>query len=195
MIAKLSKQIADYFSNKQIIDSKDIPIYAYGYEILISEMLSWFIILVLSIVTKHFFETIIYMVTFMIMRQNSGGYHAKSHRNCILIFITVYIIFIAILYLTPTYLYRTIILFGLIINMLLMYFFAPADSENKPFTSLNEIKKYRKGCLSLNITFTIISFLSILFTYNITKFGYCIMLGLITVGISVAVSKVRVNIC
>ena len=179
-----------YFANQNVISGNDISIYAYGFEMLFSEIINTLIIIFIAVVTNHFLEAIIYMTVFTFMRESAGGYHAKTHRNCILIFTSVFIGFVLLLEILPYNLYNLIISIGLTTSLLLIWKYAPIDDPNKPFTS-NEKEKFRIRSLVLNFCFTIICILSLIFHFYIKLIGLCVMLGLLTVGISVRAAYVN----
>ena len=52
MLSRLAHNAAYFFAEKNVIKKEDIDIYAYGYEILFSETISWIIAGIIAIATK-----------------------------------------------------------------------------------------------------------------------------------------------
>lgn len=191
MIAKISRGLASYFSDKNVIKINDIEIYSYGFELLLSEVISTLIVALIAVVTGRVIESVIYLLVFTAMRVSAGGFHAKTHLNCIAGFTTVFICFIVLLDVLPFACYRLITPLGLIVNLVLIWRYAPVDNPNKPFT-IKERIKYRKRSIILCCCFTFISLLCLVYNKSAELFGLCIMLALLTVAISVRIAFKKV---
>lgn len=172
---------------KDMIDPVQRNIYAYGYEVLISELIHNTIIAIIAICTHHITETICFITSFTFLREAAGGYHARTHRNCILIFSSVYLIFLYLLEHTPIDLYREITVGILIVHSILIALFAPVDDKNKPF---NEKEKtlYRKKSLKRTMILVLLSFACVLGPMPFMKWGFCVSLSCIAVSISVGIA-------
>ena len=96
MIQRFSKIILEYLLKSNVIENTDTDkeYYQYGIEITISSLLNIFLILVIGTVTRSFFESIIFLICVIIIRQFTGGFHADTYLKCNLIFC---ISFIAVL--------------------------------------------------------------------------------------------------
>ena len=84
MISKLAKTIAHFFVKQNIAESKNEAIYAYGMELLLSDVLNGLLALIIALVSGTVFPTLLFFTVFMILRRFSGGYHANTHYGCIL---------------------------------------------------------------------------------------------------------------
>lgn len=85
---------------------------------------------------EYFFDSLVFLICFILLRQCTGGYHSKTYLSCSLSFITVYLIFIY---------YRNYIMFsyeGLIISgiisLVIIFILAPMEHKNK---KMNKEKK------------------------------------------------------
>ena len=170
-----------------MIDPLQRNVYLYGYEVLISELIHNTILAIIAIYTHHITETICFVTSFTFLREAAGGYHARTHRNCILIFSGVYLIFLYLLEQIPIHLYREIAVGILIVHFILIALFAPVDDENKPF---NEKKKklYRKKSLKRTAILILLSLACMLGPMPLMKWGFCISLSCIAVSISVGIA-------
>lgn len=157
MFQQGSIKIANRLANKMIIDTGKVRIYAFGLELLLSSIAGVLILLVVSILGKKPLTWIPYMVGFVPVRVAGGGYHAKSHRSCILIFTTVYLMVFAL----ADVLSRPVFLWVPIsaTNLLLLYLFSPVEACNKPIKENQRRRNRRKGicigCINLAIAMTL----------------------------------------
>lgn len=96
----------------------------------------------MGLVSGEFLGIVIFLVSYIKIREYSGGYHAKTIRGCYLCtaFITIIsIVFIKILP-GPN---RILIWIFLFISGSVIWFFSPQEAVNKPL-KINELYEYRK---------------------------------------------------
>lgn len=192
MISQLAQRLAYFFVEKNIIQAEEKEVYAYGYEIMISEIINWIITIIIVLFTGKIIETFVYMLAFMRLRGALGGFHANSHIGCIVISTVVYIICLYIIYQTPINIYWILIIAGLVLHMGLVFAIAPVAHTNKPFVNEAECLKFRKKSHRLSIiygTICIIFLLSPL--YMLKSYSYCILLGMLSSSISMVVEYIR----
>lgn len=79
MIHRLSLEIADYLFYREVIDINKYDIYRYGFEMIISTIIGVILILMCGILTNSLCHAIVFYGLFVIIRMNTGGYHANSH--------------------------------------------------------------------------------------------------------------------
>lgn len=144
MIATLSKKIAQYIYEDNPRQKQLIEVYEYGLEMLLSTLFSTLSLFALALLFDAIVEITIYMMAFGLLRILAGGYHASSHISCfikytVVAFGTIFII----RYLQMPLMEPLILLFGIcVMSMLIVFKYAPVDTENKPFSD-GEIVKYR----------------------------------------------------
>ena len=93
MISKLAKNIAHFFVVKNITEESKEVIYAYGMELLISDVLNTLIVLMIALISHTLPAVIIFIAVFMVLRRFVGGYHANSHLSCMLTLVMVMLVF------------------------------------------------------------------------------------------------------
>ena len=79
---KLSVLLSRKLIISGIIQKEFEAIYIYGFELLLSFVVSVSIILALSILIRKFFESLIFLVLFIAIRQFTGGFHARTYLKC-----------------------------------------------------------------------------------------------------------------
>ena len=68
------------------IKEKERASYQYGMDVLILNLIPIFIILVISVVTRNIKFGVIFLLFFIPVRINIGGYHCKKISNCTFLF-------------------------------------------------------------------------------------------------------------
>lgn len=188
MIHRLSRRLAYFFYKKNMVSREMLAVSAYGYELLIAETISWAITILIALLTGLFWESVVYMAVFLVMRQYAGGYHARTHFHCIVISTVVYIVCLALIVGVPHSFYRIVIPIGLFIGAIGIWNHAPVDDPNKPFSDDQERVKFRQRSLAATAVLMIFALASIYFELA-SKWGFCIMLAILTTGISLMITK------
>ena len=92
MITSISKKLASYLCRKNIIDKDKKEIYQCGYEVLISGLIGFAIVIILGILMNRFIESLLFLGVFVPVRQLTGGYHADSYLKCNIVFTVVFLV-------------------------------------------------------------------------------------------------------
>ena len=79
MVSKLARNIAHFFVVQNITEKSKEAIYAYGMELLISDVLNTLIVLLIALISHTLPAVVVFISVFMGLRQFVGGYHANSH--------------------------------------------------------------------------------------------------------------------
>lgn len=156
MIHSLSKSIAVYF----FAEDRNFPldVYTYGIEILMSSIIGVILVISIGILIDSFVESLIYIISLMLIRSFSGGYHAKTYFKCNLIYISCFMISIFIYKWLLIINYDVFVLIITILSAIIMFLFAPIENQNKLIDYHNR-KKYK-----------IISILFIVLLSSLAKF-------------------------
>ncbi len=93
MISKLAKNIAHFFVLQNIVEESREVIYAYGMELLISDVLNTIIVLLIALISHTLPAVAVFIAVFMGLRRFVGGYHANSHFSCMFTLVVVMLVF------------------------------------------------------------------------------------------------------
>ena len=85
----LAKKITLFYIKKGKIEEDDREVYEYSFEMLISTIINFLIMIVGALITKRYWETALFTFSFLLFRKFFGGYHAKTHIGCISIFFMI----------------------------------------------------------------------------------------------------------
>lgn len=184
MLHNSSNRIASFFVEKNIICAEQAPIYAYGVELILATILNTVVILSIGIFMGRFLETVLFLLTFAVIRSFAGGYHADTHLKCLLILVAVFLVNMLLLSLIPEKYILVVTISVALAGLLLIFFYAPVDHENKKFDE-GEGHKYKIKSRAFALVFTLVACTGQLFFVNSTLF-LCISIGLITAAISTA---------
>ena len=175
MIASVSRKIAQYIYNKNDEKKTSIEVYRYGVEVLLSISINTLLILILGWILNIFIEIAIFMLAFGLLRVLAGGYHAKTHLSCFLIYISTAVPTILFIRYFQMPLFQQLLFIELLclVSLFLVYKFAPVDSKNRPM-SHKEIFVYRtrsRGFItifSISVVFACLFFPSIIYYVTIS---------------------------
>ncbi len=128
------------------IDNERAEIIDYGLHLLIGELPKNFIILGIAYLLGIFKLTLLTVILLLPYRAVSGGFHLKTHLGCIigttLIYCGVAKVSCYIVFYSQILKYITILSVW-IFGMIMVYLYAPADTENVPILSKKE-RKHKK---------------------------------------------------
>ena len=160
MIHTGAKRLAALLATKNIINPSQIAIYAYGLELIISGSIGIMLVIVVSAISRFSLLWIPYLFGYILFRTNAGGFHAKSHKSCILIFLTIYEITLLMRYVLLLFPIFPLIISSVILIPVILY--APLDVERNPLSSLHK-KKRRIFSIIISIFNVLLAVICILF--------------------------------
>lgn len=96
MLNKLSYILATKLLKKVKNSNFDIEVYVYGFELIMSTLVCFVTILLLSLSLSELREGILFIIIFASLRIFTGGYHAKTYRKCFVITNLSYIFLVLI---------------------------------------------------------------------------------------------------
>ncbi len=171
MISKLSQHIAVGLARSSVIQDEDIELYAYGFYVLISKLLFLIISLILGVILNIVLESLVFYVSFSIIRAYAGGVHADKEWKCF-VYTTIALLICALgikllINFEPTCVYVSM----LIASSLLIIIFSPLDTEEKP---LSEIEREKYSIISLLILLIYLAMSLVLVITGIRNIKYSI---------------------
>lgn len=188
MLTRMSQSMAYFFAEKGFFKKEHINCYVYGFYYVISETIYWLLIALIALLTGRVVESAVYMFTFINMRHCSGGYHASTRAKCNIIFTITYLIFLAILHITPQNIYVPAIFIAETVSLMVLLIFSPIKPENKKCTD-DEMKKYRLQVIAYSLLFSLSAYIcGLLPLVFMKKVGFCITIAMISVALSVLVT-------
>lgn len=185
MISFLSNFIALFLYKNNIIDKEKIEVCQYGFEIIVSTIIGFLLVLTSGIILGEITEAILFYCLFVGVRFFTGGYHADTHFKCKLTLL-ICCLFVLI---TSKYLLTSMILqvTVLIIYLITVFLFSPIEHINAPLTE-DEKKQNRKMSIIMAIALTILSLSG--YKY-FPKISIVSSLTLFVIAILIIISKIQ----
>lgn len=159
MIEAFCRKITDLWCRQNVIDRIDAEVYRYGLELLISTVINFFIVILLSIFLNKPLRWIPYLAAFIPCRVFGGGYHAKTHWGCSLFTASLFLSVMWCVDRVPLAWIPNVCVCAAVLALAIQLWLAPIAADNKPLT-VSERKCYRLVTLSLG---AIILLLTVIF--------------------------------
>ena len=154
MTYKLSIYLTEKLIDKELIDTSKIDIYRTGFELIISDIITSFLIFTAGIVMNEFIYSCIYALIMLIVRKFSGGYHAKTYWLCRTVTVGTFILIVITSRVNAFNIF--VCLAFNIIAVVTMIIFAPIRHPNKQLTE-NEYKANKVFSVITTLFFSVIS--------------------------------------
>ena len=178
MIRGLSKNIAEFYGDKEGYTQDKIEVCTYGLELIISDIIAIFIVMIAAVFTNTVLYTITLLLVFASIRLQAGGFHASSHLKCNLLFFAAYAVSVLLVKFIPINITKYLIIIEIIV-------YAPVAHPNKP---VSKKKKKKKKCryrsLIMAIVFSVASII-LSVCLPMSQYAIAIALGLFWVGLSI----------
>ena len=155
----------------------DEEIVRYGLEIMISKAFFAVIIAVIGLIMGCFAESIIFTISFSLLRQYGGGYHAETRKKCFYSSIITLIAALGIIILAEkVQLFTVPLLIASVISAIYILCKAPIDTFSKPLDE-DEIKYY--GSRARLITVILITAAVIFWCLKFNDISFTVLTGII----------------
>lgn len=143
MISKISGIITEKLLTKGCITESDKELYEYGFFLLLSYSFFFSVTIVFGLFFRKLRESILFYISFSILREYAGGYHAKKEITCFISTTCSLLICVALIYWIEKY--NLVCAFmGLSIGGAgIVSLMGPLDSQEKSL-SCKEKKHYRR---------------------------------------------------
>jgi len=176
MLEKLVTRSVNYLLRNNAIFEEDRDIFLYGFHSLYSNILSITAILLISILLNQVQQTILYHISFILLRNTAGGFHAKTLLRC---FVMSMIIWLLSLWCIQHIAKPLVCIWVAGAAKIIVWKTAPVEHENSP---LNEFKRRRMKLLSKIVSACL--FISILLILTIRHNNSCWVAGSLAFGMA-----------
>lgn len=186
MISYVASCIVDILIHHQIIESEDTPLYQYGFEIIISTILTCMITIIAGLIFHCVTASLIYFGLFVILRSICGGYHAKTYFQCNMIFALVTLSTLLMFKVFPIEQFYEFHYICITLAVITTAVYAPVENKNKP---LNKQQKIYFRIFSM-VMVVILSLLScLLITKYRNEYSILIDSTLLVVSVSMFITN------
>lgn len=146
--------------------------YTYGLQQVCMNLVNTIVLMIMGIYMQMLFETVIFVISFKAFRKYAGGYHSKTRLGCFALTNAVVLVVFSVM----KYLRVNISIYlGLyLMSVLIIFMFAPVETENKKLDSIERVIYRKRAIIVLIVQSIIVGVLLIFKWYVISK---CIILG------------------
>jgi len=186
MIESISEKITDLIIKEGIEKDNNREVLVYGIILIISDIINTMVVVVIGLVFGRLFSSLIFFASFAIMREQTGGYHAKTHLGCNLVLgINTALVMTAVRFFGN----NLRVAWGLLIisaalGLTSFMLFAPREHENK------KLEQYSKDALKKRsiIVWLIVSVVQLtLLLCGRTEYAVAVGLSILSVAIALVV--------
>lgn len=188
MISKVSNSIAVLLEKNSVIEKSEIELYEYGFFVLLSNMFFFFVSIICGAIYRTTIESMVFYITFSLLRRYAGGIHATSEKICFVSTMISIITCNGLIKLLVFYEDEQIFLFVMAISAVLIAALSPLDSANKPLT-VEEKKHYKK--VTLGILFLIALIIIIMYLFNKPNILYSCGIAIVLESILLIIGKIK----
>lgn len=132
--------IVQFMLKHGIIEAEDAEIYQFGFNQLIFISINLITTVVIGIVFSMLFESVIFLVSYMVVRVYAGGYHAKTQFRCYII--SSLFIVLALIGVKYIIWEGFVNIIAITIAAIIIFKLSPVETKNKPLDEI-ETKIYK----------------------------------------------------
>lgn len=188
MISNLSKKVVKKLIDSGNITSSERELYEYGIFILMSNTLYIVVTAILGLVFGLFYQSLLFFIVFMVIRQYAGGYHASTELRCEIFTTLCILASIIIMRLISGNLSFVVVLGLTAFLSILIFVFAPIDTDEKTLDEV-ELKIFCKRTKLILIIIVAVIIVSFYFEIKVICIPCC--MSLILEGVLLIAGKVK----
>lgn len=132
--------IVQFMLKHSVIEAEDAEIYKFGFNQLIFISINLITTVIIGILFSMLFESIIFLVSYMVVRVYAGGYHAKTQFRCYII--SSFFIVLALLGVRYINWEGFASIIAITIAAMIIFKLSPVETKNKPLDDI-ETKIYK----------------------------------------------------
>lgn len=187
----LSNYLATSLFHKGVIPEKDIPVYEYAWQLILSTLVSSVVILTIGALSGNLPQALAFLIIFCGMRAFAGGYHASTHLTCFLCAQVVFLVTLAAQTMLPKELASGAALIMLAVADGILLWLAPTKNKVSPRPERVMQRNRRRMCNCL-LVLNLVVVASVLLM-NAPLFWFYCSSTLMAVAILVIVNQIQIN--
>lgn len=149
MFSDLSLLLCEYLINHNRLKKDEKELYTYGIYLVIANIFFLLLVLFFGLLFKCLIKTLVFYISFRIIRSFAGGYHADTETRCEILTTLSFLCVTIIISRSELVFVQTIVLLLTLISIPTIVILSPLDTPAKPLDS-GEKKKYKMiSCIIL----------------------------------------------
>jgi Membrane protein putatively involved in post-translational modification of the autoinducing quorum-sensing peptide len=189
MLDKLSGKIVEVLKESGLIAKEDTEIYLFGVEVALLKLIHFATMLIVGFCFGMALETVVFIVSYSLLRVYAGGFHAETRLGCYGIswFMILFTLFLTKF--CPALILSTVAVIFFIPSFLIIFILAPVENKNKP---LDITEKYRYRKITRVMLFAELIIWVILLCINIVQVAFIISISLFSLAIMLLLGKLPI---
>jgi len=132
MFHAISEKIAEFIIGEKEEQKDNREVLIYGIEILISDVVNLFVVLLTGLLFGHILCSLVFFISFAVLREKTGGYHADTHLKCnIVLAINTILVMLVIKWFSAKDNIVVIVIAAAVFSGIVIGIFSPRDNVNK----------------------------------------------------------------
>ncbi|AFS77146.1 accessory gene regulator protein B [Gottschalkia acidurici 9a] len=192
MIKSCANKVTSFLVSNDAINDEEYEVYSYGFETLLAFIINISVILLLGLIVGKFVQTLLFLTCYCPIRQFTGGYHANSYRNCLLVFVFIFSINIITLDKLSYMNLNEVIICTTLISYIGICLLAPIEHRYNPL-STRQRKSYKKVAILLTSIVLIFVLLGIKYKpiYEYVLYSASVLVWIFIMLILAIIKKIR----
>lgn len=181
MFTSQIKKLVNKFTKQGISKFEDEDSIVYGLSLGIEIFLNIITTIILGVAFNLVLESLIFVITFSLLRGYVGGYHCEKASNCYFLSIGIVIL---VLVMVKFILKEYMIIISIILSIFslpVIIKLAPSEAKHKPLDQFERIRYRRKSMLYLFVEFGLMGILVFLKLYNL---GFIVSMSIFISAVS-----------
>ena len=170
-------KVMTFITKDNELDDDEAEVVRYGLEIVITRAIFVVIIAITGLLMNCLFESAVFAVSFTLLREYGGGYHAETRKKCFVLSILTLVVSLSIIKFAESFQILTLPLcIAAFISALYILLKAPIDTPNKRFDE-DDVKIFGRKARLLTVILLAASIL--LWVLKLSDFTFTVLTGII----------------
>lgn len=182
----LSEKLTNKLLKMQLINDEEKDLYTYGFKQGFLLLLNMITVIIIGIIFNMIWQSIIFMVSYSLLRAYAGGYHANTQSRCYLFSVGMIITVLWLIKLIP---WNGLIFFIITaVSNIVILLIAPIEDSNKPLNQ-KEMEIFKKHA---NIILGVLTGFALLFwLMGGIQISICIVMGICLISVMLVLGKIK----
>ena len=180
------EEFTEKLINQQIVNKRDKELYVYGFQQGTILFLNIITVIVIGAIFNMVLQSIVFMITYCLLRVYAGGYHASSQLMCYMFSIGMIVVVLLGIKLIP---WNNFICYIVTItSSAIILLLGPVEDKNKTLDK-EELSVFKKR-IRVILTAIVLANLVLLFIGQ-SQISICIDMAMITLSIMLILGKIK----
>lgn len=167
MMHRIADATANWLVKANAIKSEDRELYSYAMYSFLFAVAPLMLTMVIGILMNMFFESVLFILPFVIIRKFSGGFHLKSPTVCIFVSTGIIISFLCLIKLVLNHGVYWPVMTATVLCAVQLFIKSPIDSEARKLSEREVVVFGRIARCFVILALTLVALFALLHKYNV----------------------------